>query len=73
MKRTSEGRHLKNCPCDLVCPRNYLSKPTHTNYASMVALEIEERHFGDTSIHSIKFTEPNARPLSRALSSEFCD
>ncbi len=50
-----KGKWLKNCNCDPGCPCDFWAKPTHTKCEGMLAMEVEEGHFGKTSLKGVKF------------------
>ncbi len=50
-----KGKYLKNCNCDYGCPCDFWSKPTHTKCEGMMAMLVEEGHFGETPLKDVKF------------------
>lgn len=50
-----KGKYLKNCNCDYGCPCDFWSKPTHTKCEGMMAMEVEDGHYGKTSLKGLKF------------------
>ncbi len=50
-----KGKYLKNCNCDFGCPCDCWSKPTHAQCIGMMAMQVDEGHFGETSMKDVKF------------------
>ena len=50
-----KGKYIKSCNCDTGCPCDFWAKPTHTKCEGMLAMEIDEGHFGRTSLNGVKF------------------
>jgi hypothetical protein len=50
-----EGPWLKNCNCDYGCPCDFNSMPTHGHCDGMVAMRIENGHFGDVDLSGVKW------------------
>lgn len=50
-----KGKWLKNCNCDYGCPCDFNAPPTHHVCEGMVAMEIEEGHFGDTDLSGLRW------------------
>jgi len=49
------GNYLKNCNCDPGCPCDYWASPTHHKCDGMVAMEIDEGHYGDVNLDGVKY------------------
>jgi hypothetical protein len=50
-----EGAWYKNCNCDPGCPCDFNQAPTHANCEGIVAMRIDEGHFGDVPLDGLKF------------------
>jgi len=50
-----KGKYIKNCNCDPGCPCDYWAAPTHHKCEGMMAMKIEEGHFGDVNLDGVKF------------------
>lgn len=50
-----KGKYIKSCNCDTGCPCDFWAKPTHTKCEGMLGMEIDEGHFGKTSLNGVKF------------------
>jgi hypothetical protein len=51
------GDEVGNCNCDWGCPCQFDALPTHGNCMAMIAYEINEGSFGDTSLDGVRFAE----------------
>jgi hypothetical protein len=49
------GDEVGNCNCDWACPCQFDALPTHGNCMAMIAYEINEGGFGDTSLEGVRF------------------
>jgi hypothetical protein len=49
------GDEVGNCNCDWGCPCQFDALPTHGNCMAMIAYEINEGGFGDTSLEGVRF------------------
>jgi hypothetical protein len=50
-----KGAWFKNCNCDPGCPCDFNQNPTHGQCEGVVAMRIDEGHFGDLSLDGLKF------------------
>jgi hypothetical protein len=50
-----KGAWYKNCNCDPGCPCDFNQDPTHDHCEGVIAMSIDEGHFGDTSLDGLKF------------------
>jgi hypothetical protein len=50
-----KGRWIKNCGCAYGCPCDFNAPPTHGVCQGMVALKIDQGHFGDTDLSGLSF------------------
>jgi hypothetical protein len=50
-----EGAWFKNCNCDPGCPCDFNQAPTHDNCEGIIAMRIDQGHFGDVSLDGLKF------------------
>ncbi|TMK74775.1 MAG: DUF1326 domain-containing protein [Actinobacteria bacterium] len=50
-----KGAWFKNCNCDPGCPCDFNQAPTHGNCEGVIAMRIDEGHFGDVSLDGLKF------------------
>jgi hypothetical protein len=50
-----KGAWFKNCNCDPGCPCDFNQNPTHGQCEGVVAMRIDEGHFGDVSLDGLKF------------------
>ncbi len=50
-----KGKWLKACNCDPGCPCDFWANPTHTKCEGMIAMDIDEGHFGNTPLNGVKF------------------
>ena len=50
-----KGKWIKNCNCDPGCPCDFWANPTHHFCEGMIAMEIDEGHFGDIKMDGVKF------------------
>jgi len=50
-----KGKYIKNCNCDPGCPCDYWAAPTHHICEGMIAMEIDEGHYGDVSLDGVKY------------------
>jgi hypothetical protein len=51
------GDEVGNCNCDWGCPCQFDALPTHGNCMAMIAYQISEGSFGDTSLDGVSFAE----------------
>ena len=51
------GDEVGNCNCDWGCPCQFDALPTHGNCMAMIAYEINQGSFGDTSLDGVRFAE----------------
>lgn len=49
------GPSLTSCNCDIGCPCQFNSPPTHGNCRATMGIEVEEGHFGDVSLDGVRF------------------
>ena len=52
------GDYFETCNCDYICPciiTNMEAEPTHGNCKANLAFAIRDGHFGDLSLHEVKF------------------
>lgn len=49
-----KGRELANCNCDYGCPCQFNALPTHGNCEAVVAIQIDEGHFGDVKLDGLR-------------------
>jgi hypothetical protein len=50
-----KGAWFKNCNCDPGCPCDFNQDPTHGHCEGVIAMRIDEGHFGDVSLDGLKF------------------
>jgi hypothetical protein len=50
-----KGKWLKNCNCAPGCPCDFWANPTHHHCEGMLAMEVDEGHFGDIKMDGVKF------------------
>lgn len=50
-----KGAWFKNCNCDPGCPCDFNQDPTHGHCEGVIAMRIDEGHFGHTSLDGLKF------------------
>jgi hypothetical protein len=50
-----KGAWFKNCNCDPGCPCDFNQAPTHGNCEGVIAMRIDEGHFGDVPLDGLKF------------------
>lgn len=50
-----KGKWLKNCNCAPGCPCDFWATPTHHKCEGMIAMEVDEGHFGDIKMDGVKF------------------
>jgi hypothetical protein len=50
-----KGAWFKNCNCDPGCPCDFNQAPTHGQCEGIIAMRIDEGHFGDVSLDGLKF------------------
>lgn len=50
-----KGKWLKNCNCDPGCPCDFWARPTHTKCEGVFAMQVDEGHYGKTSMKGVKF------------------
>lgn len=50
-----KGNYLKNCNCDPGCPCDFWADPTHTKCEGMMAMEVQDGHFGETPLRGVTF------------------
>jgi len=50
-----KGAWFKNCNCDPGCPCDFNQDPTQDHCEGVIAMRIDEGHFGDTSLDGLKF------------------
>lgn len=50
-----KGAWFKNCNCDPGCPCDFNQAPTHGQCEGIVAMRVDEGHFGDVSLDGVKF------------------
>ena len=49
------GEEVNSCNCDWGCPCQFLALPTHGRCEALIGFQIQEGHFGDTSLDGVKF------------------
>jgi hypothetical protein len=52
-----KGDEVGNCNCDWGCPCQFDALPTHGDCMAMIAYQINEGSFGDTSLEGVRFAE----------------
>jgi hypothetical protein len=50
-----KGAWFKNCNCDPGCPCDFNQNPTHDHCEGVIAMRIDEGHYGDVSLDGLKF------------------
>ena len=50
-----KGEWFKNCNCDPGCPCDFNQAPTTGQCEGIIAMQIQEGHFGDVSLDGLKF------------------
>jgi hypothetical protein len=50
-----EGEWFKNCNCDPGCPCDFNQAPTHGQCEGIIAMRIDEGHYGDVPLDGLKF------------------
>ncbi len=50
-----KGAWFKNCNCDPGCPCDFNQNPTHGQCEGVIAMRIDEGHYGDVSLDGLKF------------------
>ena len=50
-----KGAWFKNCNCDPGCPCDFNQAPTHGYCEGIIAMRIDEGHFGDVPLTGLKF------------------
>ncbi len=50
-----KGKWIKNCNCDPGCPCDFWARPTHGGCEGMLGMQVDEGHFGKTSMKGVKF------------------
>jgi len=50
-----KGKWLKSCNCAFGCPCDFNARPTHGHCEGMVAMEIEQGHFGDVRLDGLRW------------------
>lgn len=50
-----KGAWFKNCNCDPGCPCDFNQNPTHGQCEGVVAMRVDEGHFGDVPLDGLKF------------------
>jgi hypothetical protein len=50
-----KGAWYKNCNCDPGCPCDFNQDPTHGQCEGVLAMRIDEGHWGDVSLDGLKF------------------
>ena len=50
-----KGKWIKNCNCAPGCPCDFWARPTHTKCEGMLAMRVDEGHFGKTKMNGVKF------------------
>lgn len=56
------GAEITNCNCDWGCPCQFNALPTHGDCRAVVAMRIEEGHFGDVPLSGLKWAATFAWP-----------
>ncbi len=49
-----KGREFANCNCSYGCPCQFNAPPTHGNCEAMLAVEIDEGHFGEVKLDGLR-------------------
>ena len=52
-----KGEDIAVCNCDWGCPCQFNALPTHGTCEALVAVAIEEGHFGDTPLEGVRYAE----------------
>ena len=50
-----KGAWFKNCNCDPGCPCDFNQDPTHDNCEGVIAMRIDQGHFGHVDLGGLKF------------------
>jgi hypothetical protein len=50
-----KGAWFKNCNCDPGCPCDFNQAPTHGQCEGIIAMRVDEGHFGDVPLDGLKF------------------
>jgi hypothetical protein len=50
-----KGKWVKNCNCAPGCPCDFWADPTHHECEGMLAMEVDQGHFGDTRLDGVRF------------------
>lgn len=50
-----KGKWVKNCNCAYGCPCDFNASPTHGKCEGMVAMHIDEGHFGDADLGGLRW------------------
>ncbi len=50
-----KGKWIKNCNCAAGCPCDFWAPPTHGGCEGMLAMQVDEGHFGKTPMKGVKF------------------
>jgi len=48
-----KGKHIKSCNCDFGCPCDFLGAPTHHACRGLIAMKIDEGHFGEVKLDGL--------------------
>lgn len=51
------GEEVGNCNCNWACPCQFDADPTHGDCHALIAYEIRDGHFGETSLDGMRFAE----------------
>jgi hypothetical protein len=51
------GEEVSTCNCEWCCPCQFEADPTHGNCHGLMAYEVREGHFGETSLDGVRFAE----------------
>jgi hypothetical protein len=51
------GEEVGSCNCDWGCPCQFEGDPTHGDCRALIAYDIREGHFGETSLDGVRFAE----------------
>ena len=49
------GAEITSCNCDWGCPCQFNALPTHGDCRAVVAMRIDEGHFGDVPLSGLKW------------------
>lgn len=50
-----KGPSINTCNCDIGCPCQFNSLPTHGNCRALAGIQVDEGHFGDVKLDGVRF------------------